>query len=67
MLLDLLDAVCPYCGELFSVEFDASLGKKQIFEEDCHVCCKCITIELQLKKSGKVKVKTFTEDGECVE
>lgn len=63
MIPDLVEISCPYCGEPLAVEFDPSQGRSQSFEEDCGVCCRCITIELRVDRRGRVRARTFTEDG----
>jgi hypothetical protein len=67
MIADLVEIGCPYCGEALAVEWDPSQGKKQRFEEDCGVCCRCITIEITQRKSGRLRARTFTEDGESLD
>jgi transposase-like protein len=34
---------CPYCGEPIEVVVDVSVGD-QSYVEDCHVCCRPISI-----------------------
>lgn len=53
---------CPYCGEGLFIAIDPSEGLKQTFEEDCHVCCRPITIRLRIRKRGKYDLVVLTED-----
>jgi hypothetical protein len=63
MNFDTIESACPYCGEILVLEFDPSMGSNQIFEEDCHVCCKCISVHLKYSpKKKRVLVRLFTED-----
>ena len=39
---------CPYCGERISLFFDVSVGR-QIYVEDCNVCCSPIDIEFEIE------------------
>ena len=63
MIADLIEISCPYCGEALAVEYDPAQGKRQSFEEDCGVCCRCITIDLRVDRRGRIHARTFTEDG----
>ncbi|MCA2958856.1 MAG: CPXCG motif-containing cysteine-rich protein [Silvanigrellales bacterium] len=63
MLADLVEISCPYCGEALAVEYDPGQGRRQSFEEDCGVCCRCITIELRVDSRGRIRARTLTEDG----
>ena len=38
---------CPYCGESFETTVDLS-GGDQVYVEDCAVCCKPITLVLNV-------------------
>lgn len=37
---------CPYCGEAFRIDVDASAGSCS-YIQDCEVCCRPITITLE--------------------
>jgi hypothetical protein len=37
---------CPYCGESFTISVDTSQGDQTMIE-DCTVCCRPMSIELQ--------------------
>jgi hypothetical protein len=72
---DTVQGGCPYCGEILTFEFDPTMGKNQIFEEDCHVCCKCISVHLQLRtkihsisgrKIRRLRINLYTEDDSFV-
>ncbi|CRM24781.1 MULTISPECIES: CPXCG motif-containing cysteine-rich protein [Pseudomonas] len=38
---------CPYCGETVETMVDLS-GGDQVYIEDCQVCCRPITFDLQV-------------------
>jgi hypothetical protein len=44
---------CPYCGEAFDSQADASAGSC-IYVEDCQVCCQPIEMELRVDEDGKL-------------
>ncbi|MHB8744835.1 MAG: CPXCG motif-containing cysteine-rich protein [Sulfuricaulis sp.] len=43
---------CPYCGETFEAEIDAS-GGNQEYVEDCHVCCQPIVFRIEVGADGE--------------
>jgi hypothetical protein len=44
---------CPYCGEAFDSQADASAGSC-IYVEDCQICCQPIEMELRVDEDGKL-------------
>jgi hypothetical protein len=42
---------CPYCGERFETNADASAGPCK-YVEDCQVCCQPIEMELRVDEQG---------------
>lgn len=50
-LLQGLSLQCPYCGEPFEVEVDASAGPGEEVE-DCAVCCRPVTVRWGLAGDG---------------
>jgi hypothetical protein len=42
---------CPYCGESYETTVDLSAGD-QVYVEDCAVCCKPITLVLNVSDDG---------------
>jgi hypothetical protein len=42
---------CPYCGESFQSTVDLSAGS-QVYVEDCAVCCRPITVVVEVDASG---------------
>ncbi|HET9862514.1 MAG TPA: CPXCG motif-containing cysteine-rich protein [Steroidobacteraceae bacterium] len=43
---------CPYCGESFGTQADAS-GGSCIYVEDCQVCCQPIEMALKVDEDGR--------------
>jgi len=44
-MLELHAVRCPYCGESFETNADASSGSQE-YVEDCYVCCRPIVFRL---------------------
>ena len=60
-MLDLQDVTCPYCGEVISLALDTSAGA-QHYIEDCHVCCRPITVLLDVEGDGDASVQVQAQD-----
>jgi hypothetical protein len=45
---------CPYCGEAFATQADASAGSCT-YIEDCQVCCQPIEMELHVDEDGALR------------
>jgi hypothetical protein len=45
---------CPYCGEAFATQADASAGSCT-YVEDCQVCCQPIEMELRVDEDGALR------------
>lgn len=60
-MLTMLDVGCPYCGEVISLALDTSAGA-QHYIEDCHVCCRPITVLLDVDEDGDPSVQVQAED-----
>lgn len=57
--INLID--CPYCGEQIEIVIDGSIDVQE-YIEDCHVCCKPITVTVEIGKNDSVIVKTRGEN-----
>jgi hypothetical protein len=44
---------CPYCGESFETNVDASSGSQE-YVEDCYVCCRPIVFRLEADADGEL-------------
>ena len=60
-MLSTQDVECPYCGEVITLALDASAGP-QLYIEDCHVCCRPITVELAIDADGDVHARVQSEE-----
>ena len=52
---------CPYCGEAIEILLDASIPN-QTYIEDCQVCCRPITLMVQIDASGVAHVRSRAEN-----
>ena len=50
-MIELARVDCPYCGESFDTTVDLSSGD-QHYVEDCAVCCRPITLVLNVLEDG---------------
>ena len=48
---------CPYCGESYDTTVDLSAGD-QTYVEDCAVCCRPITLVLNVLDEGEFTLLT---------
>lgn len=60
-MLDSQDIECPYCGEVINLALDASAGPQR-YIEDCHVCCRPITVVLDVDDEGDGWVRVQSEE-----
>ncbi|MGY1410982.1 MULTISPECIES: CPXCG motif-containing cysteine-rich protein [unclassified Luteimonas] len=60
-MLDLHDIACPYCGEVISLALDTSAGSQR-YIEDCHVCCRPITVVLDVDPDEGIGVHVLAQD-----
>jgi hypothetical protein len=52
---------CPYCGESIEILLDASISSQQ-YIEDCQVCCRPITLSVEVEDDGAVAVRASGEN-----
>ena len=56
---------CPYCGEAMEIMIDPSVTEQQ-YIEDCQVCCRPITLKIEIDFTELVnprcKVQTLHEN-----
>ena len=55
------DIECPYCGEWINLVLDTSAGPQQ-YIEDCQVCCRPITVNLDVDADGDALVQVRSEE-----
>ena len=60
-MLPTQDIECPYCGEVITLVLDPSAGTQR-YIEDCHVCCRPITVDLVVDDEGDVQVGVQSQD-----
>lgn len=54
---------CPYCGETIDAFIDSSQGSQQTIE-DCSVCCRPISLCIQIDESTQQIILTAHTDSE---
>ncbi|NTU53547.1 MAG: CPXCG motif-containing cysteine-rich protein [Chlorobiaceae bacterium] len=52
---------CPYCAECFEVLVECSIAHQE-YIEDCEVCCRPVTIVVDVAEDGSVSTWTRSED-----
>jgi hypothetical protein len=52
---------CPYCSEPIEIVIDPSVPS-QSYIEDCQVCCRPISLDVEIDEDGHVEVHAATED-----
>ena len=59
-MLSSQDIACPYCGETITLALDVSAGPQR-YIEDCHVCCRPITVDVDSDADGAPQVRVRSE------
>lgn len=62
-MLDFVQTWCPACGEPVDLAVDTSAGT-QAYVEDCPVCCRPMTVRVQVDGDGFPTVEVAREEGE---
>ena len=52
---------CPYCGEAIGILLDTSIPSQQ-YIEDCQVCCRPITLTVDVDDDGAIAVRARGEN-----
>lgn len=60
-MLDFQQAHCPYCGEPVDLALDASAGSQR-YVEDCQVCCRPMTVVLDVDAEGGIHMHLLAQD-----
>ena len=60
-MLPLESIQCPYCGETLDLVIDDSVDQQQ-YVEDCHVCCRPISIAVTVEEDGAIVVRAWAEN-----
>ncbi|NNM01193.1 MAG: CPXCG motif-containing cysteine-rich protein [Gammaproteobacteria bacterium] len=58
---DTLATVCPYCNESIELVVDLSVPA-QTYIEDCQVCCRPMTVQLEVDNAGQAALSLRHED-----
>jgi hypothetical protein len=60
-MLPTQDIECPCCGEVITLVLDGSAGPQR-YIEDCHVCCRPITVNVDIDADGEVFARVQSEE-----
>ena len=60
-LLEETSINCPYCGEPLDILIDGSI-EQQEYIEDCQVCCRPMSIRLNISVNGDIQIEARHED-----
>jgi transposase-like protein len=56
-----LSVMCPYCGEATDLVIDVSVAEQQ-YIEDCQVCCRPISVSVQVNADDVPQVRVSSQD-----
>lgn len=59
---DVVDIICPYCGQRIDIFIDYSGGVYQSYIEDCQVCCQPLQLQIDLSEEEPVVFANPTEE-----
>ena len=51
---------CPYCTEEVSIALDPGSGPRQVYVEDCPVCCQPWEVNVEYASDGSARVSAVT-------
>ena len=51
-MLEEVTVTCPACWEEIVLDIDLSAGDEQVYTEDCSVCCRPMTVRVQVSEDG---------------
>lgn len=57
-----IDTNCPSCGEPVTLVVDVTAGRRQVYIEDCWVCCKPMQVVVTVHSRGEVDVDVSPND-----
>lgn len=55
-IVEEIEIECPQCGEIFTIEVETTQPRLDLIE-DCAVCCRPMTIQVQSEPGAVVSVK----------
>ena len=56
-----VNELCPYCGESLQFEIDCTIPAQE-YIEDCEVCCKPISLNVEVNPKGEPTVAVRSEN-----
>jgi len=59
-IVEEMELMCPYCGEILTVLVDCSV-EAQSYVEDCQVCCQPMVLDISVD-DGEVALQARRED-----
>lgn len=59
---DVVDIICPYCGQRIDIFIDYSGGVHQSYIEDCQVCCQPLQLQIDLSEEEPLVFANPTEE-----
>ena len=57
-----LDLYCPYCGEFVELDVDEGGSSRQVYVEDCPICCRPWNVEVTRGNDGLWTAMLRAED-----
>jgi hypothetical protein len=60
-MLDAVTIDCPYCGEPIELLIEPAEESFR-YVEDCHVCCRPITVSVEVDADGTMSVSVGSQD-----
>jgi hypothetical protein len=55
--------LCPYCGQAVEIALDPGSGARQVYVEDCEVCCRPWQLSVAYGDDGSAAVTVQPADG----
>lgn len=52
-MLEEVTVSCPACWEQIVLDVDLSAGEEQVYNEDCVVCCRPMTVRVRVHADGE--------------
>lgn len=56
------EVICPFCGEVDELFVDLGGGERQVYTEDCAVCCRPRIVHVEPTADGEVTVWAEREE-----
>jgi DNA replicative helicase MCM subunit Mcm2 (Cdc46/Mcm family) len=53
--------ICDHCGEEIVVPIDLAAGQRQVYVEDCPVCCSPNLIDVEIDEDGGTYIQAQAE------